>query len=280
MRLLKTLKITGVTTRVIQNSSQHPLKKLVLATIVAGLLIFSGGCDLTDSNQPPKPRLSMFVGVDISGSFMKSGYFDDSIDFLAHYLYAHLNGLGGLEKPRVLFVGSIGGATANEPKTFYPIQTFEGKNVEEIAATLRKMFPKDAQNPFTDYNAFFEQVAMTVRNRNLLLRPISIVMLSDGIPDLKKQDETEFGSINLKPLERLARSVTIRLLYTNPVVGKNWQTRVKRQRIKIWTQDARVMVSWKDPQILQPDTPIEQQSKFFTWVKDNVDFGVRARRVD
>ena len=244
------------------------------------LLLLLAGCDLTQSNQPPKPRLSMFVGVDISGSFMKSGYFEDSIDFLAHYLYAHLNGLGGLEVPRVLFVGSIGGAQANEPKTFYPIHTFKGKSIDEIKETLREMFPQTVQNPFTDYNAFFEQVAATVKNRNLLLRPISIVMLSDGIPDLKTEDETEFGSINLKPLERLARSVTIRLLYTDPVVGKNWQTRVKRQRIKIWTQDARVMVSWKDPQILQPNVPMEQQSKFFTWVKDNVDFGVRSRRVD
>ena len=55
-----------------------------------------------------RPRLTMFVGVDISGSFMKSENFDESLDFLAHYLYAHLNGLGGLERPNALFVGSIG----------------------------------------------------------------------------------------------------------------------------------------------------------------------------
>jgi hypothetical protein len=28
------------------------------------------------------------------------------------------------------------------------------------------------------------------------------------------------------------------------------------------------------------DRPIEKQERFFTWLKDNVDFGVRARRID
>jgi len=51
----------------------------------------------------------MFIGVDISGSFMDGRYFDDSIEFLARYIHAHLNGLGGMEIPNALFVGSIGG---------------------------------------------------------------------------------------------------------------------------------------------------------------------------
>ncbi|MCI0532444.1 MAG: hypothetical protein L0Y74_10965, partial [candidate division Zixibacteria bacterium] len=74
--------------------------------------------------------------------------------------------------------------------------------------------------------------------------------------------------------------ITVRLLYTDAVVGKNWQTKVRRSRVKIWTQDAEVMASWKDPKILLPATPLEEQGKFFGWVEDNVDFGVRARRVD
>ena len=222
----------------------------------------------------------MFVGVDISGSFIKSKYFDDAIDFLAHYLDIHLNGYGGLEVPNVLFVSSIGGAKANEPKTFFPIQTFENKSVEEIKAKLHEIFPKNVINPFTDYNAFFEQVALTVKNKNLVLRPISIVMLSDGIPDVEKEGKTDFRSLIVKPLEQLARSVTIRLLYTDAVVGRDWQTKVKRQRVKIWTQDAEVMVFWKDPKILLPEKDISQQNLFFDWLKDNVDFGVRSRRVD
>ncbi len=105
-------------------------------------------------------------------------------------------------------------------------------------------------------------------------------MLSDGIPDVEKEGKTDFRSIVVKPLELLARSVTIRLLYTNPVVGRNWQTKIKRSRVKIWVQDAEVLVSWKDPKIFVPGKPFEEQTRFFEWIEDNVDFGVRARRVD
>lgn len=252
------------------------LRRLSAGFSVLALLL--AGCSLNGS--PEQPRLSMFVGVDISGSFMKRAYYDDSINFLARYLYAHLNGLGGLEVPNALFVSSIGGATTNEPKTFYPKETFENKNVEEIAQTLHKIFPQGKVNPFTDYNAFFQQVQLMVRNRKLVLRPVAIVMLSDGIPDVKKEGRTDFQSIDLKPLENLARNITIRLLYTSPEVGNNWQTKVKRSRVKVWTQDAAVMVSWKDPKIYVPGKGLEEQSRFFRWVADNVDFGVSARRVD
>ncbi|MFQ5607978.1 MAG: hypothetical protein ACE5GA_08530 [Candidatus Zixiibacteriota bacterium] len=252
------------------------LRNLFLA--VAPVIILANGC--TSSGDKPNPRLSMFIGVDISGSFLNGEYFDDSIDFLAHYLYSHLNGLGGLEQPNVLYVSSIGGATANEPKTFHPIQKFENKSVEEIKHTLKEIFPRESVNPFTDYNAFFEQVALTVKNKNLVLRPISSVMVSDGIPDVKRHGKTDFRSIVVKPLEKLARSVTVRLLYTNAVVGKSWQTKVPRSRIKIWTQDAEVLTAWKDAKILQPDKSLPEQERFFSWVKDNVDFGVRSRRVD
>lgn len=252
--------------------------KWIILVLFFQLTLFNG-CGFLNPGEP-KPRLSMFVGVDISGSFLNSKYLDDSINFLAHYLYSHLNGFGDLEVPNVLFVSSIGGARANEPKTFYPIQTFENKSVEEIKAKLREIFPKNVANPFTDYNAFFEQVALTVKNKNLVLRPISVVMLSDGVPDIEKEGKTDFNSIVVKPLESLARSVTIRLLYTSAVVGKDWQTKVKRKRVKIWTQDAEVMVFWKDPNILIPEKPFEEQDRFFEWMKDNVDFGVRSRRVD
>ncbi len=83
----------------------------------------------------------MFVGVDISGSFLKGKYFDDSLNFLAHYLYAHLQGLGGLEQPDEVFVGSIGGSTVGEAKTLYPIQTFEYETLPGIHQKL-KIFPK------------------------------------------------------------------------------------------------------------------------------------------
>jgi len=251
-------------------------KRLVAGFVVVCILL--AGCSFSGADE--KPRLSMFVGVDISGSFMRGPHYNDAIDFLAHYLYSHLNGLGGLEVPNALFISSIGGATANEPKTFYPRQTFDNKNVEEIAQRLREIFPRGKENPFTDYNAFFGQVALTVKNKKLVLRPVSVVMISDGIPDVRTEGRTDFRSIKLKPLEGLARNITLRLLYTNAEVGKNWQTKVPRSRVKIWTQDADVMVSWKDPKIFVPGKPIEEQTPFFSWLDDNVDFGVSARRVD
>ena len=258
------------------------MKTIKLAFMVLVCLpLVTSGCDFASKTAgSASPRMSMFIGVDISGSFMNSGHYEDSIDFLAHYIYCHLNGVGGLEVPNVLFVSSIGGARENEPKTFYPIQTFENKSVEEVSETLRALFPRSDSNPFTDYNAFFEQVAFTVRSKNLVLRPITIVMLSDGIPDVTRNGKTDFKSIVVQPLERLARSVTIRLLYTNAVVGKNWQTEVPRRRVKVWTQDAEVMAAWRDDKIMVPDLPLTEQDRFFAWVNDNVDFGVRARRVD
>ena len=254
--------------------------RLIFITIVCTLFLFLNCNWLSDESNSANPRLSMFVGMDISGSFMNSKHFDDSMNFLAHYLYAHLNGIGGLEVPNVLYVSSIGGARENEPKTFFPKQTFENKSIKEIEAKLKEIFPKSVSNPFTDYNAFFEQVALTVKNKNLVLRPISIVMISDGIPDVGSEGKSDFKSIVVRPLEQLARSVTIRLLYTTAVVGRDWQTKVPRQRVKIWTQDAQVMVSWKDPSIMLPETAFEKQERFISWIKDNVDFGVRSRRVD
>lgn len=243
---------------------------LFLSLSVAGWRL-SGG-------EAESPRMTLFIGVDISKSFQQSPHFDDSLDFLAHYIYAHLNGLGGLEVPKNLFVGSIGGATVNEPKTFYPRQTFENQSVEEIAVKLKEMFPKSVSNPFTDFNAFFEQIGATVRNKNLILRPTNIVMVSDGIPDVG--GAKTYNKVNLKPLENLARNVTVRLIYTDAVVGADWQNKVKRRRVKVWTQDAVVMTYWRDPKIFEPNKPFDQQTKVFAWIKDNVDFGVRAKRVD
>ncbi|MBN1364979.1 MAG: hypothetical protein JW976_09270 [Syntrophaceae bacterium] len=255
------------------------ISKKFLYILIIALTLF--GCEkLKISDKKQKPRLSMFIGVDISGSFIKSDYFDDSLDFLAHYLYAHLNGLGDLEIPNALFVGSIGGEKAGEPKTFFPIQTFENKSLEEISKTLQDIFPKDKINPFTDYNAFFDQIALNVKNRNLLLRPVSIVMVSDGIPDINQNGNQEFSSINVKPLENLARNITIRLIYTDAVTGQKWQTKVKRNRVKMWTQDAKVMTSWRDSNILLPDVAIAKQTRFFSWIKENVDFGVRSLRIN
>ena len=44
-------------------------------------------------------------------------------------------------------------------------------------------------------------------------------------------------------------------------------------------QDAEVLATWKDPKIMIPNTPLAEQTRFFAWMKDNVDFGVRSKRV-
>jgi hypothetical protein len=257
---------------------RHLAVHLSLLLLLAATAL--SACDIAGGAASDTPRHTMFVGVDISGSYMDSGHFNDSLRFLAYYIYGHVNGVGGMERPAALFVSSIGGGRVGEAKTFFPIQTFENKSVEEIHATLVEMFPTERPNPFTDFNAFFEQVSHTVRSKNLVLRPLTVVMVSDGIPDVSRDGKTSYESVSLAPLERLARSVTVRLLYTDAVVGKSWQTQVSRKRIKVWTQDADVMRSWKDPKIMLEDVAFEKQPHFFDWVQDNVDFGVRARRVN
>src|SRR5881409_3021909 len=218
-------------------------------------------------------RLVVFIGVDISGSFMDGVYFDDSIEFLARYIHAHLNGLGGMEIPNAMFVGSIGGAKVGEAKTLFPIQSFQDRTVEEIEAQLRVIFPRKKENPFTDYNAFFAQVAEMVDSKKLIMKPISIVLLSDGKPDLGGTSRSEkFRGIQLKPLENLSRNITLRVLYTDAVTGKFWRDEVPRKRVKVWTQDAIVMTEWKNPKTFIPGRGSAEQLKFFAWVRDNVDF--------
>ena len=238
----------------------------------------------------PTPRLVMFVGVDISGSFMNGRYFDDSIQFLARYLYGHLNGIGEMEVPHSLFVGSIGGYKKDEPKTLYPIESFQNRSVEEIEARLHEIFPKGRVNHFTDFNAFFTQVGDMIDQKKLLLKPISIVLITDGDPDLGEgtpsasasntERQAKFRSLSVAPLEGLSRNITVRVLYTDAVTGKDWLDDMPRKRVKVWTQDAIVMKEWKDPTIYLPETPFEKQARFFSWVQNNVDFQPRLRRVD
>lgn len=276
------------------------LRLSLVGSLVLALAFASGGCDAISNSKlgakltshtkqepaPEQPRLVMFVGVDISGSFMNGRYFDDSIDFLAHYIYGHLNGLGEMEKPHSLFVGSIGGRTKDEAKTLYPIETFQNRDIDQIKAELYQIFPKGRVNPYTDFNAFFEQVGDQVGQKKLILKPISIVLMTDGDPDMGGMNSSDpdkmkkFRNLNVAPLEGLSRNITVRVLYTDAVTAKNWRDEVPRKRVKIWTQDAVVMAEWKDSKLMLPDTPYANQKRFFGWVKENVDFQPRLKRVD
>ena len=153
------------------------MRRLSVALLIAALL--APGCGTLGSKSstpaaPPAPRLVLFIGVDISGSFMHGKYFDDSLEFLARYIHAHLNGLGGLEVPHSLFVGSIGGAT----KALFPIEMFQDRTVEQIDEQLHQIFPTNRVNKYTDFNAFFGQVGEMIDMKKLLLKPISIVLLT------------------------------------------------------------------------------------------------------
>jgi hypothetical protein len=205
--------------------------------------------------------------------FGNSGYYEFSLAFLVHYLYGHLNDLGGLAVPRELFVGSIGGRSADEPKAFHPIHDFSGKTVEQIEADLRTWFPPT--DTLTDFNAFFQQVARISKERNLVLAPISLVVVSDGIPDANGQTgASAYSTIDLSSLEYLTRNLTLRLAYASPKVGDHWRKLVPRQRVRMWTVEAEVMKGWKSQ--MGPDADPAQQDRLWKWVLDNVDYRVRS----
>jgi len=244
------------------------------AAAVAALAL---GC-APPENAPP-PRSTLVIGLDVSGSFRQSGHYDEALNFAAFYIYGHLNGLGGLRQSTDVFVGTLGGDRPGEPKTFHPIQDLTGKSVNEIATDLRRWFPET--DPFTDFNAFFDRVAVHVKRQNLVLAPLSIVMFSDGLPDMpggsRLSADSLYGLVNLSPLEYLSRNVTVRLLYAEPGVAQNWERRVKRQRVRFWTQDQAVMPGWR--RHLVPGTAPEAQDSLWSWVANIVDFRVRRGRV-
>jgi hypothetical protein len=221
----------------------------------------------------------LVIGIDVSGSFRATGNYDDAIDFTAHYLYGHLRGLGELRVPSAVFVGSVGGARVGEPKSFQPIHAFQQKSIAEIAAQLREFFPPE--DTFTDFNTFFERVATLVKRQGLVLAPLDVVVLSDGVPDATGRGSEAttgvYSEIDVAPLEYLSRSVTVRLLYGSPTASVAWEREIKRQRVRMWTVDDQVMGGWVDQ--VQPGRDVDAQNDLWVWINDNVDFRVRSRRL-
>ncbi|HWZ29092.1 MAG TPA: hypothetical protein VNX15_11045 [Gemmatimonadales bacterium] len=238
--------------------------------------LFLAAC--SGGDQEARPAAStLVIGIDVSGSFRDSKLYDDAVDFASQYIAAHLAGVGDLHTPTALFVGSIGGSRAGEPKAFHPINDFQGLSPEQIAANIRTWFPPTDE--WTDFNAFFVRVAGLVKERGLILAPLNVVVLSDGVPDLPPgthlaKGQTPYQRIDLQPLEYLSRSVTVRLLYASPTVGDEWKRQVKRKRVRLWAEEAQVMTGWHAQ--FKPGLPLAQQADFLKWVRDNVDFRVRA----
>jgi hypothetical protein len=241
---------------------------------VAALVTLVLGC--TPPKGAPPARSTLVIGLDVSGSFRKGGHFEDAMEFAALYIYAHMRGFHGLRRPTDVFVGTMGGQRTGEAKTFHPIQDLSGKSPAQIEASLRAWFPET--DPITDYNAFFERVSVHVQRQNLTLAPLSVVMFSDGVPDMPgaRGDEL-YKRVKLKPLEYLSRSVTVRLLYASPKVAQRWEKLVPRKRVRLWTQDADVMQGWRRHMLAS--APMERQDSLWSWMKNVVDFRVRRGNV-
>ena len=223
-------------------------------------------------------RSTLVIGIDVSGSFKSRGRYESSIDFTANYLYAHLHGLGGLKQPTAVFVGSFGGERPQETKSFQPIHTFQNMSVEQIAAYLRKEYP--ARDGLTDFNPFFDRVATLVKRQNLVLSPINIVMLTDGIPDTPSERNdslSKYKRIDVSKLEYLSKNITVRVLYPRPTVAVHWEKQIPRRRVRMWTVDDEVMATWRKH--YHADAAPAEQDELWKWINDNVDFRVRSAGV-
>lgn len=243
------------------------------ARFFCAALVAVVACAPPQSAAPPKNV--MVVGIDVSGSF-RAAHYQDAIDFAAYYIYGHLHGLGGLRKPSAVFVGSVGGEVPGEVKSFHPIHDFEDKSVEQIRQDMEGWFPPTDR--LTDYNAFFDRIATLIKRQNLVLAPLNIVVLTDGIPDLIRTAHKDSGSVyaglKVEPLEFLSRNVTVRLLYPTPTVAVGWERGLKRDRVRLWTLDAQVMQGWHAQ--VSADLPPDAQNRLWRWMDDNVDFRVRS----
>jgi len=242
-----------------------------MITLAAALLLVA--CSPNMERGARTARSTLVVGIDVSGSFQRN--YESSIDFAANYLYARLHGLGGLKQPTAVFVGSIGGERPQETKSFQPIHTFQDLSVEQIAAFLRKEYP--ARDGLTDFNPFFTRVSDLIKRQNLVLSPIDIVMFTDGVPDTPSERNdslSKYKKINVEGLEYLSKSVTVRVLYPRPTVAVNWEKRVPRHRVRMWTVDDEVMNTWRKHYI--NGLPPSQQGTLWKWIGDNVDFRVRS----
>ncbi|NIO10813.1 MAG: hypothetical protein GTO40_23535 [Deltaproteobacteria bacterium] len=253
----------------------HRIRILLIA-----LVLLLPACNHPQQNAGP--RMTMFVGIDISGSYRRSAHFNDSLRFLSYYIYGHMHGIGGMEKIKNLFVGSIGGDTPNEPKAFHPIQEFQGKSARQIEAKMRGLFSIQG-NYLTDFNSFFKRVSEVVQKRSLAMAPLTIIIISDGVPDMpmdggRRIVEGLYEKVNVSPLEFLARNVTIRILYPSPTVAQKWEREIPRQRVRIWPVVSDVMKGWKE-QMKNHGTKLEDQELFWKWVEDIVDHRVRRQKI-
>ena len=250
-------------------------RKLIVSCASAALMLSAVVACAPPADGARVARSTLVIGIDVSGSFKGRGRYESAIDFTANYLYAHIHGLGGLKQPTAVFVGSFGGEKPGETKSFQPIHTFQNMSVAEIAAFLRKEYPSN--DGLTDFNPFFERVGTLVKRQNLVLSPLNIVMLTDGLPDTpseKNDSLSKYKKINVSGLEFLSKNTTIRILYPRPTVAVHWEKKVPRRRVRMWTVDDEVMATWRSH--YHAGAKPESQAELWKWISDNVDFRVRS----
>ena len=243
------------------------------------VFLILGSCkDLNFKSDSSATRTTVFIGIDVSGSFTRTSTFKDGVKFLSYYINAHLKGLGGLFKPTDLYVGGIGGNEKEEPQAFYPIHDFDGRSIRQIEKKLKKEFAHQKDN-LTDFNEFFRRVKSIVKQKNLVLSPITIILLTDGVAEIAAGKKSKvairqaYSKIDVTPLEYLSRNVSIRLLYAKPSIGYHWRSYVPTKRIKIWSVEREVMKGWKD------QLRIKGKKGLYKWIKDNVDLRIMSRGV-
>src|SRR2546425_12236088 len=123
--------------------------RLVAAALLSAAVVVSAA--ETEDNKPP--RSTLFVGVDTSGSFRFA--YDDALTFLGYYLYGHMHELGGLAKPRDLFVTAIGGRGNKQPQSLHPLHDIHNQEREPNQAALPKRVPPPAHLP--ELHQFLQQ---------------------------------------------------------------------------------------------------------------------------
>ena len=237
-------------------------RALTIAALLIGVVAGEGEA------HDRRPRESLFIGLDTSGAFYRTGH-EDALAFLAHYIYGHLNGLGGLSTPLDVFVGAISGEDGEDA-------TLAGKTIPQIEETLRQRFPPT--ETLTHFNVFFRRVARIAAERNLLRRPVTVVLITDGLPDVAAASPAlgaagAYRQIDLAPLEYLAPRVTVRLAYVSPPVAERWRALVPRERVRLATVSHEVMKGWRAQ--VRPNTDPAAQDLLWQWVRENVDIRVR-----
>jgi hypothetical protein len=126
---------------------------------------------------------------------------------------------------------------------------------------------------------FFRHVARIVKERGLQLSPITVIVVSDGVPDVPSANARpgsaeSYRQLDFSSLEYLSRDVTVRLLYASPRVGEQWRSNVRRQRVKLWAVEREVMRGWRAQVVV--DREPAAQARLWKWVRENVDFRVRS----